>query len=109
MVKFLLSLLRSPSGFRFDPWGYLRNQTGHAYIVGGGLSFFIPVWAVIIIYGAWETIQMIWFKSELWDSLDDMVHVMLIAIAVSSGMYILVPVQIMLMWSGYLQRKQQLL
>ncbi|PZQ99214.1 MAG: hypothetical protein DI533_00460 [Cereibacter sphaeroides] len=81
-MNWLVDLLKSPSSFQSDPWGYVRNQMGHAYIVGGGLALLgVPLWLIFAGYLAWEATQYFAFRAELWDNFDDIAHVMLIAVA----------------------------
>jgi energy-converting hydrogenase Eha subunit A len=72
-----------PSAFNGDPYGYLTNQCGHAYLVGFPLALALCPWfglflapiMVAVIYGlAWEIgVQ----KGRLWrDSFEDTVHVL---------------------------------
>lgn len=101
----LVKLLKSPSSFRHDPNGYLRNQAGHAYIVGGGLSIFLPIWLIALGYALWEFTQWQWYRAELDDCLEDMAHVMLIAVAVSLMAPELILVHALFLASGYYWRK----
>lgn len=97
-----------PSSFRGDPWGYLRNQLGHAYIVGGGgILLGLPLWAVMVIYAIWESVQLWLFDSTPDDSLEDMAHVTLIAMAASLGIWWLVVPQLLFVASGFLWRKSE--
>jgi hypothetical protein len=72
-----------PNSFRRDPYGYLTNQAGHAYLVGAPLSMTLSPWVwllavpviVAVAYGLiWELgVQ----RGRLWrDSLEDTVHVL---------------------------------
>jgi hypothetical protein len=73
----------APESFPRDPYGYLTNQAGHAYLVGGPAALVLSIWwgliaapvLVAICYGLiWEIgIQ----RGRDWrDSLEDSVHVM---------------------------------
>ena len=104
-MKWLAQLFRSPNAFRDDPKGYLRNQIGHAYIVGGALAFFLPLWLIAIGYAAWEFGQWRFYKAEVDDCLEDMAHVMLIACAVIYAVPQLVLVHALFLGAGYFWRK----
>ena len=107
-MKWLLSLLRSPSSFRDDPWGYLRNQIGHAYIVGGGLTLIgVPLWLVMLGYAAWEATQLRFYGSTWDDSLEDMAHVTAIAMAAHFSQPALVIPQLLFVASGFMWRRGQ--
>lgn len=107
-MSWLLDLLRSPSSFRGDPWGYLRNQVGHAYLVGaGGILLGLPLWVVMSGYAFWEMIQLAFYGSTPDDSLEDMAHVTLIAMAASLGIWWLVVPQLLFVASGFLWRKSE--
>ena len=61
-LDWFLDLLRNPSDFRYDPWGFLRNQGGHAYVVGGGLALLdMELWQILLGYALWEAIQFTLF------------------------------------------------
>lgn len=73
----------APSGFRRDPYGYLTNQAGHAYLVGAPLALALSLWVGALAapaiaaaaYGiVWEGLIQ---RFRLWrDSLEDTVHVL---------------------------------
>lgn len=101
----LARLLKTPSAFPADPRGYLENQTGHAYIVGGGLAYTgLPLVVILIGYLLWEAVQWWWYDALLWDCLEDTAHVMIVACAVRYLLPMLVVVQLLFMAAGYLQR-----
>jgi hypothetical protein len=74
--------IREPSDFRNDPYAYLTNQAGHAYLVGAPATAILALWwgiaapvAVAVAYGLfWEIgVQ----RGRLWkDSFEDTVHVL---------------------------------
>jgi hypothetical protein len=102
----LVKLLRSPSSFRHDPWGYLRNQVGHAYIVGGGLTLIgFPLWLIALGYALWEFTQWQYFRAELDDCLEDAAHVLLVAYAVSILSPMLLAIHALFLSAGYFWRK----
>ncbi len=116
-MSFLLDLLRTPSAYRYDATGYLRNQMLHAYLVGGGLTFALqwllglvsapPVLALIIIfvgYAAWEAVQWQFFRAEIDDALEDLAHVMSLALAVHFAEPALAFPQLLFVLSGYAYR-----
>ncbi|PZQ99935.1 MAG: hypothetical protein DI533_04715 [Cereibacter sphaeroides] len=81
-MNWLVALLKSPSSFRADPWGYFRNQMGHAYIVGAiPVLAGVPLILVLVAYAAWEAVQFFRYDAELYDNFEDMAHVALIGFA----------------------------
>lgn len=104
-MTWLLDLLRSPSSFRGDPWGFLRNQAAHGYIVGGILALFLPLWLILLGYAAWETVQWGRYRAEAWDGFEDTANVMLIACAVHFLIWPLVVVHALFLGAGFLRRK----
>lgn len=82
-----------PSAFRGDPYGYLTNQAGHAYLVGAPLALALAPWAgliagpaiVALAYGIiWELVIQ---RGRLWrDSLEDTVHVLAGASVMSAAL-----------------------
>jgi hypothetical protein len=106
-MMWLIKLFRSPSAFRHDPWGYLRNQIGHAYLVGGGLALLgFPLWVIALGYAAWEAGQWQWFRADLDDCLEDLAHVLLIAVAAHSLIWELVVVHALFLGAGFVWRKR---
>lgn len=103
----ILNLFRSPSAYIDDPIGYLRNQLGHAYIVG-----FLPVllfgWPaipfVVMGYVFWEYLQVCWFGATLSDALEDTGHVALGS--VSAVFFPAIVPHIVLIAAGYQWRKE---
>ena len=83
----------APNSFRRDPYGYLTNQAGHAYLVGAplalGLSLLVGLMAAPVlaaaIYGiVWEGFVQ---RFRLWrDSLEDTWHVFAGASVMSSAL-----------------------
>jgi hypothetical protein len=90
-----------------DPQGYLRNQIGHAYVVGGGLALILPLWSILLGYAVWEAVQWRYFGSEPWDGLEDAAHVMLIACAVGLLIPQLVIVHALFLGAGFLRRRAE--
>ncbi len=100
-----LDLLRSPSAFLHDRWGYARNQLGHGYLVGG-LALFLPVWAVLAGYWAWEMVQIDRYRARPWDSVEDFANVAVIAFAVTipAASLHLMAVHALYLLAGFLRR-----
>lgn len=84
-MNWLLSLLRTPSSFQNDAWGFARNQLAHAYLVGALGAWLLPLWAVLAGYAAWEIIQRLRYGAELSDNLEDFANVAIAACAVTAG------------------------
>lgn len=84
-MNWIITLLRTPSAFAGDPWGYARNQIGHAYLVGALGAYLLPLWSVLLIYAAWETIQRVIYGAQLSDDLEDFANVAIAACAVAAA------------------------
>lgn len=104
---FLLRFFRTPTAYYEQPWKYVLNQIGHAYIVG-----FLPVlffgWLAVPIlaagYAAWEYAQMRLFHAVLSDGLEDLGHVLMGAVAALFP-WVIVP-HLILIASGYFLRRE---
>ncbi len=102
----LTRLLKTPSSFPRDAKGWTINQTGHAYIVGGGLALAgMPLVLILIGYAIWETVQWLRYGAEPWDCLEDTAHVMMIACATRYKLPAFFFVHAIFLLSGYLQRR----
>ena len=76
-------MIFTPDDFRRDPYGYVTNQAGHAYLVGMPFALIVaPFWGLVatpiiaaLIYGiVWEVIIQ---RGRMWrDSFEDSVHVL---------------------------------
>jgi hypothetical protein len=76
-------MIFSPDDFRRDPYGYVTNQAGHAYLVGMPFAMTVaPFWGLVatpiiaaLIYGiVWEWALQ---GGRMWrDSFEDSVHVL---------------------------------
>jgi hypothetical protein len=73
----LLNLLRTPSAFENDPWGFLRNQIGHAGVFGALPAILCSQWG---LWGLWvvlayafliEATQILYFHAKEWDGMQD--------------------------------------
>lgn len=106
-MSWIVALLKSPSSFRGDPWGYLRNQVGHAYIVGGVLALFLPLWLILSGYALWEWVQWRFYGSKAWDGFEDTAHVMLVAATVHFRQPEFLLVHALFLGAGYLRRKDE--
>lgn len=108
-MKWIFKLLRSPSSFPADPWGYARNQMGHGYIVGGLPVYIWPNSIVLVwlVYLIWEQIQLIKYNGELSDGLEDFTQVLAISLAVYLHQPALMVVQLMFMLVGILFRYEE--
>lgn len=106
-LKFLLYAFKTPSSFKESWVKYCYNQVGHAYLVGGFLVIIgTPVEVVFWGYFTWELLQYLYNKNaELWDCVEDFIHVTLIALAVDQKIYWLIFFQILLLIKGVSWRK----
>jgi hypothetical protein len=105
-MMWLVRMFRTPSSFQDDPLGYLRNQAGHAYLVGGlPVLVGFPWWLVIFAYAAWEFGQWQFYRAEVNDCLEDIAHVALIATAALYQIPLLIAVHGLWLGAGYYKRK----
>jgi hypothetical protein len=77
-------LLRSPSGFEGDWVGYLRNQLGHAIVVGALPVLVFGPSAMLVtlpLYVLWEAVQIVRYAAQTWDSLEDLAFVLMGALS----------------------------
>lgn len=84
-MKWLIDLIQTPSAFRDDPWGYARNQIGHGYAIGFGLTLLLPWWVVIAGYIALETYQRLRRGADLSDNIEDFANVAVMVLAAETG------------------------
>lgn len=75
-------MLWEPSAFIHDPYAYLCNQAGHAYLVGTPLALlalsFGGIWTPLIVAAVyWLVWELGVQRGRMWrDSIEDTVHVM---------------------------------
>lgn len=106
-MTWLLDLLRKPSAFRADPWGHVENQLGHAYLVGGLVTWFLlPWWVVLIAFAVWEIAQVALFDAEPDDSFEDFGHVACGALAAGFHNPTFLLVQLAFLAAGFLFRRR---
>lgn len=102
-------MLRSPSSFPKDPWGYLLNQLGHGYIVGGlPVLVFGPealAW-ILLAYATWEVLQFFVYDGTLSDGVEDFTNVAVIGCASVMGLPILFAIHAMYLLVGWTIRME---
>ena len=106
----MIHLLRTPSAYWNDPWGFARNQIGHGYLVGGGLALVLPAWWLVLpLYAAWEFVQIENFRARPWDSVEDFANVALISFAVArpDAWLFFAAAHALFLLSGFLRRWAQ--
>ncbi len=107
-MTWLTGLLKSPSSFQGDPWGYLRNQVGHAYLVGGlPVLLGVPLILVLLGYAIWEAVQYLRYNAELYDNLEDIAHVALIGFATHFWLPEFGIVQALFLGAGFFYRASE--
>lgn len=117
-MNFLVRLLKTPSSFEADARGFVQNQTGHSWLVGGVGAWALPfalaqlglsaAWTLPVLlagYALWEAVQWRWYRAQAWDCFDDTAYVMIAACAVHYGLWWLVIVQMLFLRAGYLRRQ----
>jgi hypothetical protein len=114
MTSFILRLFQTPSSFRADPWGYLRNQVAHGYLIGGagtliltaqGWSPDLALAVVLALYGLWELAQWRLARAEGWDCLEDVAFVAVVAISVARGVPEGLVVHALFLAAGFRRRR----
>lgn len=90
-ITWLIKLWTSPSAFKGDPRGYVLNQLGHGYIIGGipallwGPAVLLPlIIAYVVIV---ELPQAMLWGGSVGDGLEDTGHVATVAVAVAYGVW----------------------
>lgn len=95
MIAWLLHLWTTPSAFADDWRGYLLNQLGHGYLIGGLPVLIWPEvfpWHLAAYAIAVEWVQHRYRGAAAWDCLDDLAHVALVASAAAlATWWLLVP------------------
>lgn len=89
-MRWLIYLWTTPSAFVGDWRGYLLNQMGHAYGIGGATTFLFPwlfPWNVAAYAILVELMQRVFWGAETWDCLEDLGHVSLVACAAFYGIW----------------------
>jgi hypothetical protein len=99
-----LALLKTPSSFPNDPGGWIRNQIGHAYLIGAlGYLIGLPVLFIVAAYAIWEWVQWRRYQAEAWDCFDDLGHVCF-GVAIALIGLELAALHAIFLASGYLRR-----
>lgn len=108
LINWLLGLLKTPSGFDSDPWGFLRNQVAHAVVFGVIPVLFGVDWPVVVLAYAFfiEVVQITFFNGEVWDSFEDVGFVTGAALPVSYAIYPAFIVVALFIVAGFLRRKR---
>ena len=108
-MKWLFELLRTPSSFPADPWGYARNQIGHGYIVGGLPVLIWPPLIVPLIIGyiLWEDLQITLFLADLSDSLEDLANVAVVALAAWLMQPLILVIHLLFLAAGIRRRVEE--
>lgn len=130
MTFFLTKMLKTPKSYDNDPNGYVKNQLGHSYLVGGIMSFVLffaiqaiskyfnihiePVFIntvvigiVAILYTIWEAIQLKFYNAKLSDSLEDAAYVIMVSMAFQYGWWLILIPHTLFILSGYFWRKHK--
>lgn len=104
----LWKLWTSPSAFKGDARGYVLNQLGHGYLIGG-----IPAWlwgpaALLPLLVAYLVIvelpQFLWWGGSAEDGFEDTAHVATVAVAVAYGVWPALIAHLLFVISGGLAR-----
>lgn len=91
MIRWLLNLWRTPSAFKGSPWPYALNQLGHGYVIGGlpaalwGPPALVPL--LMVYLAVVELPQLLFWRGELADGIEDTAHVATVAVAIAYGVW----------------------
>lgn len=109
MIRWLVGLLRTPSSFPADPWGYARNQIGHGYIVGGLPVLIWPplILPLILAYLIWEDLQVTLYHGTLSDSLEDTANVATVALAAWMHQPLVLVIHLLFLAAGTRRRVEE--
>ena len=86
MISIIRDMLRAPDA-QSDPQHWAATLLAHAWL-GLAFALFLPWWAVLLAYAAWEAAQALYYGAGLWDCLLDWCAVALgvcVAVALSLG------------------------
>lgn len=87
----LWKLWTEPSAFKGDARGYVLNQLGHGYIIGGipallwGSAAVLPVVVAYLVIV--EVPQAVLWDGAIGDGIEDAAHVATVAVAVAYGVW----------------------
>jgi hypothetical protein len=105
-LRFLRNLALTPSAFDDDPCGFLRNQIGHGWLIGGlPVLIWGPLALVVTIpgYAIFEVWQWRARDGEFWDCVEDFAHFVTVGLAIAFAPVVLVSSAAFLL-SGYARR-----
>jgi len=91
MIRWILTLWRTPSDFAGRPWAYALNQLGHGYIIGGisaalwGPPALLPLIVAYVVIV--EFPQFAFWDGKLADGIEDTAHVATVAVAIAFGVW----------------------
>lgn len=90
-VDWILKLWMTPSAFKGDARGYLINQLGHGYLIGGipaalwGPPALLPLLAAYLAIV--ELPQLLLWGGSAADGCEDSAHVATVAVAIAYGVW----------------------
>lgn len=91
MIGWILHLWTTPSAYRTRPWSYALNQVGHGYVIGGlpaflwGPDVLLPL---VILYALIvELPQVLFWRGQIADGIEDTAHVATVAVALAFGLW----------------------
>ena len=91
MIAWLLEQWQTPSDFKGSPLGYALNQLGHGYLIGGipaliwGPEALLPL--ILVYLAVVELPQIVFWRGQIADGLEDAAHVATVAVAVAYGVW----------------------
>lgn len=100
-------LLKTPSSFKDDPWGMLRNQVGHGVVLGTVFTLLLGLYVGMILYACIELIQYLLFKAEVWDNVRDFAYYTTFSLFVFTGVWWFVFVYALFLASDFFERYKQ--
>lgn len=108
--SWLYRLWTSPSAFKADARGYVLNQLGHGYVIGGipaaiwGPAAVLPLIAAYVVIV--ELPQRLFWGGSTADGFEDAAHVATVAIAVAWGVWPALAAHLLFVISGALMRSK---
>lgn len=107
----LWKLWTEPSAFKGDARGYVLNQIGHGYIIGGipaalwGPPVLLPLFAAYLLVV--ELPQAVLWQGSVADGFEDAAHVATVAVAIAYGVWPALLAHLLFVTAGALTRSRK--
>ena len=110
-IDWLLKLWTAPSAFKGDARGYVLNQLGHGYIIGGipaALWGPVAILPLIVLYLVIvELPQAVLWGGSVGDGVEDTAHVATVGVAVAYGVWPALGAHMLFIIAGAIARSRK--